>query len=200
MQKKYLATALCLLAIPALAQTVEQDGPKDKYSFNTQRAQATFLAYHMAMEAEEQCNKVSFSADDLMAMDKAAAAEMVSVSPQVSMGAARLLNLTQQADDDMDSLIAREGCNGQKVKESLKFYDERLANVHPVPEQPLPGEKAATAAADTTPATPADTMESTPAAQTTGDTTGAAPAGSFPAAPADTNTAPTSLVPSAPQP
>ena len=145
------------LSTGAFAQTVEQDGPQDEYSVDTEKAQNLFVKYHMAMDADAACRQVTFSQDDRLAMDRVAANEMVAVSPNVSLGAGRLLNLRRLADDQFESLYRREGCDGQKVKKLVGFYDERLANSHPVPPSPLPGDSAsagvlAAPAADTTPA------------------------------------------------
>jgi hypothetical protein len=135
------AATLVLLTVasPAWAQTVEQDGAGDEYSVATERAQTVFLDYQMSIDAEADCRQMVFSADDRMALDRAIAQQMVAESPNVSLGAGRLLNARRVAADQMDRLVAREGCDGQTVKKSLAFYEERLANVHPVPEPPLPG-------------------------------------------------------------
>ena len=127
------AGLLLTLATTVSAQTVEQDGPQDEYSMATQRAQDLFVKYHMAMDADSACRQVQFSQDDRLAIDRAAAQEMVAVSPNVSLGAGRLLNLRRVADDNFQRLYGREGCDGQKVKKLVAFYDERLANVHRVP-------------------------------------------------------------------
>jgi hypothetical protein len=175
---KFIAAAATLVLLtasqPSWAQTVEQDGPEDEYSVATEHAQNVFLDYHRAVRAEVDCRQAAFSSDDMLAIDRATAQQMVAESPQISMGAARLLTLRGMADDQMDHIVSREGCDGQKVKKALAFYDERLANVHPVPQQPLPGPQ------------PVDAQA--PAA---GDTM-AAPGG---AAPMDA--APESLVPAA---
>ena len=80
----------------------------------------------MAMDADSACRQVKFSQDDLVAMDRVAANEMVALSPNVSLGAGRLLNLRRLADDQFGTLYGREGCDGQKVKKLVAFYDERL--------------------------------------------------------------------------
>ncbi len=138
--QKYLWLVACLsISCPAFAQTVEQDGPLDKYSTATERAQGTFLAYHEAMRAEESCRQHSFSPGDRTALEKATADQMFADSPQIAIGAARLLTLVRKADDDMDALVAREGCNGQKVKKSLALYEDKLAAVHGQEDAPPPG-------------------------------------------------------------
>ncbi len=135
--QRYLALAACLfVSLPALAQTVEQDGPQDKYSLKTERAQHTFLTYHMAMRAAESCRNASFSADDRAAMEKATASQMSADSPDVAIGAARLLTLVRKADDDMDRIISRDGCDGQKTKDSLQFFDAHLASAPGVSAPP----------------------------------------------------------------
>ncbi len=156
-----VCAGLLLTSAPAvLAQTVEQDGSQDGYSIATQRAQDLFVKYHMAMDADAACRQAKFSNDDLLAMDRAAAQEMVAESPTISLGAARLLNLRRKADDDFDTLYSREGCNGQKVKKLVAFYDERLANAHPMPDAPLPGD--GKPAADTAQAAPMDAVQAQP--------------------------------------
>ena len=120
---KLLALAACLvISLPAVAQTVEQDGPEDEYSTATERAQGVFLQYNGAIRAEHKCHNRDFSPSDQTALQKVTAEKMVEVSPNVALGAARLLTLVDKADDNMDRLISREGCDGQKVKAALQLY------------------------------------------------------------------------------
>ena len=143
-----------LMAMPAAvsAQTVEQDGKNDEYSMKTQAAERVFDQYYEAIEAKQVCSGAKFSADDMLAFDKVTASEMVATSPDISYGAGRLLNMRRKSENTMDRLVNREGCTGQKVKKSLAFFDERLANARPVQAAPLPGP------ADTAAAAPGDAM------------------------------------------
>jgi hypothetical protein len=128
----FLALLMALPAVAVSAQTVEQDGRNDEYSMKTEAAEQVFDQYYESIEAKQLCSG-------------ATATEMVTVSPDISYGAGRLLNLRRHSEAAMDSLVNREGCNGQKVKKSLAFFDERLANAHPV-SAALPGPRDTAAA------------------------------------------------------
>ena len=151
-----LPLVIASFATSASAQTVEQDGKNDEYSMKTQAAEQVFVQYHQAIEAKQRCMPTQFSADDLAAFDKATASEMVAVSPDISYGAGRLLNLRRQTESATDRLVDREGCKGQKVKKELAFFDDRLATLRPMPTPaPAPDAAASTPAAMPEAAAPA---------------------------------------------
>ncbi len=127
MQKILLAAACVFLTTPLFAQTVEQDGANDSYGLKTELAERVFLKYHKAIDAEEKCNKRQFSPSDSQAMEETIAGRMVANSPDVAVGAARLLTLNAVANDQTAALISDEGCDGDRVKKLLAFFDQRLA-------------------------------------------------------------------------
>jgi hypothetical protein len=110
------------LPLVAEAQTVEQGGAADSYSMATERAQNTFMAYQGAIEAARKCQSRSFDAAELLALDRKIAAEMVAVSPNVAIGAARLQNLRRDAEDDMDRRIRAQGCGGPDPATALDRF------------------------------------------------------------------------------
>ena len=117
---------LALFAAPVFAQTVEQDGAVDSYSLATARAEHIFIADQGAIEAERKCHDRTFPPGDLSALNDKIAAEMAAAAPAIALGGARLINLRQQAEGDIDSKIGREGCDGNTASDALEIFRRRL--------------------------------------------------------------------------
>ena len=130
----FTAAALVILSLPAFAQTVEQDGANDRYGIKTERAERVFLKYHRSIRAEESCNGRKFSDGDRVAMETTIGQRMQANSPDVAVGAARLLTLRPIADNQMDDMIDDQGCDGADVKKALQFFDDHLASAALPPE------------------------------------------------------------------
>ncbi len=122
---------LILSASPLAAQTVEQEGADDEYAMATQRAENVYVNYHKAMEAEMLCNDKSFDQADRLAMERVTADRMTAVSPQVTIGAARLMWFRDKASGDMEDIVDDQGCDDPRVKKYLAFFRQRLAAVAP---------------------------------------------------------------------
>jgi hypothetical protein len=52
---------------------------------------------------------------------------MAAASPTIAVGAARLINLRRQAEDDMDAKISHEGCSGPAATAALGLFNRKLA-------------------------------------------------------------------------